>query len=184
MIGIVAEDQSDAETLRTLVRRTIRNPGAQVLIKGCGGGGALKRKARSHIEQFRTRGATKFIVCHDADGNDPDEIRRIVAEAVFGGGPVPPSHCIVVPTEEIEAWILADGEAISRVIPSLVVPAVQHPEQLASPKEWLEDHSRARNARPLYAHAVHNPRVAEHLRINEVARKCPSFQHLVNFLLN
>lgn len=182
MIAILAEDRSDAETLVVLVRRILGDMSAPLFRKGFSGCGELCRKAKSHINSFRDRGADRFIVCHDADRRDPSEVRKQVAQQVFGRNEPPADSCIVVPVQEIEAWIIADEAAVARVIPSLTIPETRHPEHREDPKEWLEDQSKVKTARPLYAHATHNPHVAKHIDLPMLARKCPSFQHLVNFV--
>jgi hypothetical protein len=93
-------------------------------------------------------------------------------------------HQIIVPVEELESWIIADEDAISRTIPLLAIPTQRHPESIRSPKEWLVEKSRAGRSRPLYAPATYNHQVAQHLDIAKVERKCPSFRELTQFVRN
>ena len=182
MIAILAEDHSDAETLVVIVRKLLADDRAPVYRKGFSGCGELCRKGSAHIDTFRDRGATHFIVCHDADREDPDAIRRKVHREILARTGVSEKACIVVPVQELEAWIIADEDAISTAIPSLRIPEVRQPEATNDPKEWLENSSRVRSARPLYSHATHNPVVARHLNLEKVARKCPSFVPLSVFV--
>ena len=94
-------------------------------------------------------------------------------------------YCIIVPVQEIEAWILADIEAVTRVFPSWLPAAFAgNPELIDDPKEHLERLSKATNKKPIYHHSTHNRVVAEHLNLNKVRQRCPSFQPLVDFVLN
>ena len=180
---ILAEDHSDAETLDVLVRR-IRGAGVnRVHRRGFGGCGELCRKAGAHIELFSKQGATHFIICHDSDGNDPVEIRNKVRSRV--GAKIDLKrviHEIIVPVEELEAWIIADESAINKAIPRLSIKETLHPETIKNPKEWLIKQSRDSRSRPLYAPATFNCQVAKHIDIAKVERKCPSFHELTMFV--
>ena len=182
--AVLAEDRSDAETLVVLVRRISCDPHLPIHKKGFSSCGELCRKAGSHIRDFAKDGATHFIICHDSDGNDPD----VIKQKVFGSVArkvdlIGLNHVIIVPVQEIEAWIIADELAITAAIPSLVVPPVPLPESINSPKEWLERQSRSGGrSRPLYAHATWNMKVADHLDIQKVEKKCPSFRELTKYI--
>jgi hypothetical protein len=87
-----------------------------------------------------------------------------------------------VPVQELEAWIIADEEAIRKVIPSLKIKAVQKPESIPNPKEWSVGKSIKGRSKPLYVPAIHNVRVAEHIRLEILEKKCPSFSLLRRFV--
>jgi hypothetical protein len=183
MFALLAEDPSDAEALVALVRRIQDQGNPRILRKGFSGCGELCRKAASYVELFGRQGATHFLICHDADGPDPAPVRSKVQQALKPRITIPIKfHAIIVPVQELEAWFIADPAAIQAVIPSLRIPEVRQPETIPSPKEWLETRSRKDRSRPLYAHATFNPRVAAHLDIALVERKCPSFRELAEFV--
>jgi hypothetical protein len=180
MLAVLAEDHSDAETLAVLAK-IILGQQATVYRKGFDGCASLCRKGSRQIELFRKKGVTKFVVCHDADRNDPGLIRQKIQTEIVAKVEVT-SPCIVVPVQEIEAWIIADENAVAQVIPSFRFKPVTNPELIEDPKEWIERASRGENAKPLYAHAVHNPKVAAHLDFSKVLHKCPSFRPFKAFL--
>ena len=182
MFAVLAEDRSDVDSLVILIKRICGTTNATVLRKGFSGCGELCRKAWSHINDFADKGATRFIVCHDSDGNDPEVVRKKVRESLEARIAVTKDHCIVVPVQELEAWIIADEQAINKVIPSLVIRPVARPETVPSPKEWLVNESRRGRSRPLYVPTIHNAKVAVSLDLRKVERKCPSFGDLVNFV--
>lgn len=182
MFAVLAEDRSDADALVVLVKRLSGEPRQRVLKHGFSGCGELCRKAASHVQDFAAQGAEHFIVCHDADDNDPQAIKRKVRTCLAQKAPMPEHCCIVVPVQELEAWIIADERAITTVIPSLTIRGMPRPERQASPKEWLVRESRRGRSQPLYVPTIHNAKVAEHLDTETVAAKCPSFRELVEFV--
>lgn len=181
--AVLAEDTSGAETLTALVKRISGNERLSVSSKGFGGCGHLRSKAESHINNFARRGCTHFIICHDADEDDPKSVRRKVRAALSSKLVwSDETHRIIVPVQEIEAWMIADEAALTAIIPTLKISPVGQPERISSPKEWLIKESRRGRSSPLYAPATFNPQVAKTLDVEKVARKCPSFQDLVSFV--
>ena len=104
-------------------------------------------------------------------------IKTIVQPSGLGEG-----CCIVVPVQEIEAWIIADDAAVRMVIPSFDFEGHNNPEAIRDPKEWLIRESIARNGKPLYSPKTFNEKVAAHLNLDLVAKKCPSFKAMIDWL--
>ena len=184
MYGVIGEGESDAQMLKVLIRRISNNKSLAVLAIDFGGCGDILRKGAAQLRSFANTGCSKFVVCHDADGPDPQPKRRLVLERV-----VVPSKCenccILIPVQEIEAWILADIDNVARyVAPSWVqLPFVGNPESEEKPKKTLERLSRQSNKRPRYAHAVDNLQIAKHINWQRVQSRCNSFRPLVEFVL-
>jgi hypothetical protein len=84
--------------------------------------------------------------------------------------------------QEIEAWLIADEQAIIAVIPSFRFKGHNQPESIQSPKEWLISQSKAENGKPLYSPKTFNSAVAKRLRFDVVQKKCPSFKAFVDCL--
>lgn len=185
VFAVLAEDRSDAETLDVLVKRIGGERISRVHSRGFGGCGELCRKAGAHIELFSKQGATHIIICYDSDGNDPSMIRDKVRSSVSAKIDLKRvTHEIIVPVEELEAWIIADESAIKKAIPTLSIQETRHPETIKNPKEWLINQSRGSRSRPLYAPATFNRQVAKHIDIAKVEQKCPSFRELTTFVRN
>jgi hypothetical protein len=182
MIAVLGEHKSDAETLVAIVKRLLGDERASILRKGYSGCGELCRKGKHQLRQFAERGARQFIVAHDADGPEWEPVREKVLRMIVRPAEVEETTCIVIPVQELEAWMLADEKAVARVIPSFKFKAVKSPELQKDPKEHLVWLSRDVRAKPRYVHAVHNPRIAEHLDFDRVSRKCPSFRPLRKFV--
>ena len=191
--AILGEDKSDASTLKVLVRRLLESAPAKrakekkpaIKPKNYHGWSHLCRKGARDLRQLARAGCDRFIVCVDADGPDPAERRRhIQREVIAKAGLDSPACCLVIPVQELEAWLLADIEqAGPKVILSWRPSAIKNPERQASPKEHLRRLSvdpGTRKAR--YNEVLHNERLAEHLRLDRVEAKCASFKPLVDFV--
>lgn len=110
MIAVLAEDTSDADTLVELVKRIVGKPNIRVPSKGFGGCAHLRRKAHSQLGLFARLGATRFIICHDSDGKDPEAVRRQLRASIEAKIRLKDyDHKIIVPVQEVEAWIIADS---------------------------------------------------------------------------
>lgn len=182
MFAILAEDRSDANSLANLVKR-IGQIESRIMRKGFSGCGELCRKASAHILNFADQGATHFIICQDSDGHDPVQIRNSICQTIERKINLNEyDHLIVVPVQELEAWLIADESALQKVIPSFKLQKVNHPETIQSPKEWLIQKSRTGRSKPLYSPVTHNEKVSAHLDIDTVKSKCNSFSELVAFV--
>jgi len=182
MFAILAEDDSDAEAISHIVRRHFNDDSLSIKKKGYDGCGGLCAKGARDIKTWSVQGITRFVVCHDADSNAPSDIREKVLKAIARPSGVEQQCCITVPVQEIEAWLIADEQAVAAVIPSFQLKGQSQPESISSPKEWLIKQSEAENGKPLYSPKTFNAAVAKRLRFDVVQRKCPSFKAFVDCL--
>jgi hypothetical protein len=180
--AILGEDISDANTLKVLVRKLAGNESLKVTPKGFGGSSKMLRKGARELRNLRRLKHTRFIICHDADGPDPRPKGRLVREQIVKPSGVTEQYCIVIPVQELEAWILADIESATRVFRSWVPKPIDNPEGIPKPKEHLERLSKGSKGRPLYSHATHNEQMAKYLDLDVVKGKCPSFRTLADFV--
>ena len=143
----------------------------------------MLRKASAQIKSFASdHHCSRFIISYDADHDDPTIRRQVIVDRVIQPASVNGAFCALVPTQEIEAWILADLSAVSRVIQNWnYAGQFHHPEAIDDPKETLERLCKE-YGRPRYIHAVHNEKVAAYLDFDVVACKCPSFRPLLEFV--
>jgi len=193
--AILGEEISDAESLKILVQRIIssKKKGKKpkhlsIKPKGYDGWSHLCRKGGRDLATLDRLGFDRFIVCVDADKCDPIERKRHVEKTVVTKSGIRKQCCVVIPIREIEAWILADLQAVARanVIPTWAIkPYTSDPERLADPKRYLRSESRCPKTKEVrYFEAVHNELVANHLDIELVAKRCKSFKSLVDFVLS
>lgn len=174
-VGLIAEDLSDVEVLKKLAKKITGKAisSSHFVGKGCG---PLKRKTPGWCKSFQLKGCTRVLLVHDLDGNDVDVLRRSLKESLANAPQA--KKLVVIPTEEIEAWLLSDVAAIARAL-NLKKPikVVHHPEKIASPKEFIRDSVwRVSNKTVQYVNSVHNGLIADHIDIAEIHAKCPSFR--------
>lgn len=183
MYGIIGEDRSDVDTLSVIVKRLAGNDRLPIKKKGYSGSGELLRKGAKQLNAFAAIGCTRLIVCYDADG--PEHLPRFnqLMRVVVAPSEVPERCCAVIPVYELEAWILADIAAVTKIFTSwLPQPISGIPETIPDPKEHLIRLSKQANGKPRYVNAIHNERVALHLNLDTVYSRCPSFQRLATFV--
>ena len=181
MYGILGEDDTDAETVKAIVSRMI-DANVKIYTKGFGGKDKLLNKGSGQITLFRAKECVKFIICHDSDCDDPRINFAKIHERIVKPADIPELCGILIPVHMIEAWILADIEAVSNVIKSWRPKPIPNPEKFPDPKGEIKRRSRADSGRPLYSYETHNQQVAKYLDLDIVAKKCPSFRPLVKFI--
>jgi hypothetical protein len=180
--GILGEHRSDANTLKVIVRRLACNPSLPIKAKGYGGFPKMFCKGATDLQAMKDLGCTRFIVCHDSDGHDPKRRLFDVDSKIVRPSGLASNCCVVIPVQELEAWILANVECATAIFTSWLPDPICNPEAIDSPKEYLEKLSRVHNGKPRYSHATHNEKVAQHLDLDRVATKCPSFRVLRDFV--
>jgi hypothetical protein len=166
-IGILAEDKTDAACIEILAKRISKD---RVVLKGLGvvvGGAMLNaRKMTRFTQSLFAEGCTHLLVVHDLDRNtttmelnDENQLRADLEKALEKN---PITHkSIIVPIEELEAWLLSDKKP--------------HPQKIINPKKELRKVNR--NYR-----TSDNAKLAEKINIDHIAQKCPSFKPLQEFL--
>ncbi|MCY1073452.1 DUF4276 family protein [Archangium lansingense] len=183
VIGLVAEDDTDVDTLKVIVNRVMERPTG--FRKRVGNGCArIRHKAGIWLKQLGDEGCTAVIVLHDLDRNPAnnalnaiDKLYRDLEKVCSGSGVV---HFICIPVEEIEAWFWADEKVVKRVGRG-EGKAHPNPEAISRPKEGLIRLSRGANKKPLYS-TNENVKLAELLSLDICREKCPSFRGLYSFL--
>lgn len=183
MYAVIAEDKSDVETLTTLIRRIAESNSVSVSGKGYSGCSEMLRKGARQLKQFHAVGrARRYVVCYDSDRDDPAKRYRDLMDKVIRPSGIHAPICALIPVQEIEAWILADVKAVTKVITGWVPDRdILHPETINDPKEYLERMSR-NDQRPRYSHATHNSKIAKYLDLGLLRTKCPSFEPLFNIV--
>jgi hypothetical protein len=178
-IGVIAEENNDVEVLYEYTGKIIpenRFSFARFVGHGCG---ALRRKCRAWAENLVKRGCIGIVVLHDSDGGDEGKLRGSLEKQIKEVG----VECwvVLIPIEEVEAWLLADPDAIKRVFNMRKTPKVpKRPETIKNPKEFLgvivEKGSNAQ-----YINTIHNKKIAAQQDIVTLER-CPSFGRYPPFL--
>jgi len=181
-VGIIAEDDSDFDSARRLIRRISSNDriGFHKFIgKGCG---KIKRKCHAWATELKRKGCVTLVLIHDSDSNNLIALRQKLQDAL---APSPiKKHLICIPVQEFEAWLLSDPEAIRKGLNLRKKPVVKGPPELInSPKEHLAllIH-RASDGEKIYLNTEHNVKIAEELSIDKARQLCPSFLPFYDFI--
>ena len=182
-IGVIAEDQTDGQTLRVLLQK-LCGSGTRVPIRADSGGGSIVRKGTRWMADLGREGCSAVIIVHDLDRDS--QTGRLRDEGALRARleqlqpPRGVSRYICIPVEELEAWFWADEKVLCQVARG-PVKAQTRPETLRQPKEELMRRSRDAGNKPRYA-TNDNPRLALHLDIELCAKRCPSFHKLREFV--
>jgi hypothetical protein len=179
-IGIIAEDMSDVEVIKVLAKKISGKAVSadQHVGKGCG---PLKKKAMGWCKSLLTKGCTIILMVHDRDRNDAAALRRQL-ESVLAGAPQA-IKIVIIPEEELEAWLLSDTDAINKAMKlKKGLKVVHHPETVPSPKEYIRDQTYLRsNKKVQYVNSVHNKIIASEIDISLIELRCPSFAPFQDF---
>jgi Domain of unknown function (DUF4276) len=179
-IGIIAEDDSDISVLDELIKKAARAP-YSLRWFAAGGCGKIVSKANAWAANLRSQGCRYLLLVQDLDRAQILQLRASLTIAL-GNSPIQP-HLIVIPVREIEAWLLADHQAIFSAM-KLVdnLGQIANPESLQNPKEYLGRliYSRSRK-KTRYVNAIHNAKIAALCKSNNL-RRCPSYIPFHDFI--
>jgi hypothetical protein len=178
-IGIIAEENNDVDVLYELTCKIIKEN--QFAFKrfvghGCG---KLRKKSSAWEANLFKKGCTLLVVLHDLDRNKESVIRQYLENEIKNAKF---DHTIIlIPKEELEAWLLSDKHALKAAFKMRVLPKVpRYPEKIESPKEFLGELVRA-NSKTQYLNTVHNRRIASAISIPKL-KCCPTFSDYPHFL--
>ncbi|MET0107227.1 MAG: DUF4276 family protein, partial [Sedimenticola sp.] len=137
---------------------------------GCG---KLRSKCGSWASMLSKLGCEHIMIFHDRDRNDEKDIRHIIETKVCKVDY--PNSIIVIPVEELEAWLLADAKAIKVAFNLKKAPKkIGNCEAIESPKEFLRDVV-WNIGKKRYLNTMHNKKIAEHSNISNFLR-CKSYR--------
>lgn len=178
-VGVIAEEKNDIEVLYELTRKLINENSfsfSHFVGHGCG---KLRRKCGAWAENLIKRGCTLLVVIHDLDKRNEFQLRATLEGHIKG---LPFKHSVVlIPIEEIEAWLLSDPNAIKAVFNMRKIPRIPNqPERISDPKKFLSNLI-TRNSKSHYLNTIHNRKIAAELVIRSLKR-CPSFSRYPVFL--
>ena len=141
-IGVITEEQNDVDVLYALTTKLIQEncfKFRKFVGHGCG---KLVRKCGDWSENLQNRGCKLLIVMHDLDRSKENVLRARLEAKIkdrFMGGKI-----ILIPIEELEAWLLKDSNAIKLIFNMKKLPACPaNPQETKDPKEYLNNTSGA-----------------------------------------
>jgi hypothetical protein len=178
-IGVIAEDASDVDVVVEILKKFAPENQFQVKKFVGNGCGKLRNKCQSWADVLFKKGCNHVFILHDLDRNKEAELRATLQAKV----PMEkyPNSLIVIPVEELEAWLLSDETALQYVFSLKERPKrYKNCEDIKSPKEeigrliWSKATKR-------YINTVHNKKIAEKTSL-ENFRRCTSFKSLDSYL--
>ncbi|NVO00043.1 MAG: DUF4276 family protein [Geobacteraceae bacterium] len=178
-IGIIAEDTSDVDVITALIGKYVdRNKFSikKFVGNGCG---KLRNKCDSWTALLFEAGCHHVLIFHDLDRNDEAKLKKLLLKKV--PKEQYPNAFIVIPIEELEAWLLSDEHAIQSVFGLKAPPKkIINCEQVQSPKEHLAGLVWTLGKKR-YLNTVHNKKISEKIVIENL-RRCPSFKPLDDYI--
>lgn len=181
-LGLIAEDRTDVETLKVLIRRTWemqRVEPVRITARASKGCSKLVRKASKWMRELASSGCERVILVHDRDRHDELQLRTKLERIEVPAGV---RRLLCIPVEELEAWFWSDPGVLSVVSRGSCGDDCPSPHLIAAPKEELRRLSSNGGRKPLYSTAE-NPRLAALLDMGLCARRCPAFAELQGFVL-
>lgn len=178
-IGVIAEDNSDIEVIREILEKYL-NKNYFTLKKQVGKGcGKLKSKCAAWAQLLTKQGCNHILLFHDLDGNSEADLRKSLEEKLKI--PNVSNPIVVIPIEEMEAWLLSDLEAVKTVFNLNSKPKnIPQCETIESPKEYLRDIV-WKLGKKKYLNTVHNKKIANLTRL-DCLQRCNSFKILDEYL--
>jgi hypothetical protein len=126
------------------------------------------------------KGCTRLVVLHDLDGNDEKKLRTKLLNCVKGIRFK--VYVILIPVQEIEAWLLTDANSLKYVFGMSKIPKLpNNPEAIRHPKEKLRDIVWKATGKH-YVNTIHNKRIAAASQISKV-KTCVSFRQYPKFII-
>jgi len=183
-IGIIAEDESDFLTIKTLIGRIAKKTSISTekrIGKGCG---KYISKCSKWANELSIQKCSILIMVHDLDTNDITELYENLNKALSPY--YIKKYLISIPVQELEAWLLADPEGIKKALKlKKTIKVRSNPEYIVDPKEFLWDAVlKASESRKGYIDTTHNKMISEKISLDLIRSKCNSFVPFYEFVLN
>ena len=138
--------------------------------------GKISVKEASAFAEELLRSCEKVIILGDADCNEEGERKRLqeIYKSLPEGLRESVHICIIV--HELESWLLADENAISKVIGKNVKP-VENPESIHNAKEYLEELLLEEAGKKYSTKSLPKLKreIAKHVNVEKLKEKCASF---------
>jgi hypothetical protein len=162
-LGIIAEEQNDVDVILEISKKILG--GRSVSKRSFVGHGCGKLRRKCEV--------------HDLDRKSKAELHQELTSKIKLVGFS--RKLVLIPTEELEAWLLSDPQAIQRCFNLSQTPKIRkNPETIASPKEYLRDLVWSLGKKK-YVNTIHNVKIAKNIELGKIA-SCQSFMPLSDFL--
>ena len=173
LFGLVVEGNDDVTALSELIQKCKCD--VEVITRKCGNSVKLLRQFPSYLEHFRHakegKNVDKALVIRDADQKNPAHLINDMRVKINNRHYTFPVKLLVI-VQELEAWLLADENAVS-LVTERTIRRTQKPEGLSDPKQKLKNV--LSQAKTYYTHEVAR-KIAANADIDVIEARCPSFR--------
>ena len=178
--GIIVEGAYDSAVYTAIIQRL--SPEALVVSRECQGKANLMKKFPGYLKMFEHELAGEAvdmaIVIRDADLRNPEQIETEMSARIDGRQyPFPMGVKFFVVPQAVEAWLLADVNALNSVSMSRsgkhVTRSLDNPEGLHDPKASL--HQLLTDHRLSYTAALARE-IAQEINLEALSQACPRFR--------
>jgi hypothetical protein len=178
-IGFIAEEDNDVDVLIEITAKIIPKnsfSSKKFVGRGCG---KLRQKCGAWAKNLKLGGCDVLVIAHDLDRCIESNIRECLDSQIRNLAIS--SKIVLIPTEELEAWLLCDPFALKECFGMKQLPKVPtHPEKVESPKEHLRDIV-WKFSQKRYLNTVHNKKIAKLISLSKLDI-CMSFRAYPLFL--
>lgn len=184
IIGLICEDRSDFQIFDEIFKKYVKPHNYKVKKFVANGCGKILSKCEAWIKDLCMNGCEYIIVAQDLDKNNLSKLRQELENKICRSTRKP--SVVVIPTKEIEAWLLTDPKVLQSVFNLNRIPRVRNnPETIVDPKKEIDKlvQRHRTNNNVFYVHTTHNLKLIEKIKLPEL-RKCKSFLVLDNFMKN
>jgi hypothetical protein len=179
--GLVVEGVYDVSALTEFIKKCVGD-NTQVVPRPCGSKSTLMKHFPEFLEGFRHDNAggpvDKALVIRDADNRNPTTLITTMRDRYRDRHYLFPVESLVI-AQMLEAWLLADHNALS-VVCNQGVPAIQESiEDIFDPKTRLKQILSMYNVQ-------YTPKIAGEIAANTdldmIGYRCPMFRHFRQYV--
>lgn len=185
--GVVVGGEYDEAALTEIIKKCFARE-IKIITRKCGGNGRLMKLFPDYLKSFHYEKegsyVDKALVIRDAHGKDPGELMEKMESKITNRN-YPFRVKLIIIVQELEAWLLADEEAISKVTRSRsgkFVARINEPlESIKEPKEVLR--KILSEVKVPYTDAVARE-IAKESDLDKIEYRCPRFKEFRQAVLD
>ncbi|MBM4284974.1 MAG: DUF4276 family protein [Deltaproteobacteria bacterium] len=177
--GIVVEGFYDEQAIKTFISRLFPED-VYFMVRNTQGRSHLNRKFTGYLDEFKHKNVDKAIVIRDQDNKCVKELIETLKSRI-SGRQYPFEIIFHIIENELESWLLADENAIRKVIKRSVPRMKMNLETLHDPKNHL---SRIFSEANMNYTGTKAGEIALKANLNTIASRCPGFKRFRESVLD